>query len=171
MKCTNCGKNNAVSHFRYEVNGRAAEAHLCADCARQLMPELEPASVARELFGDMGGFGLMDSLFGGMPGRGTGGLLDSFFGGSLFSGPFAAFAPLSDFGVPRIEITFPDTSARRQAGEPEERKPDEVDDELSHRRQVNALREQMRSAAEREDYEEAARIRDELKKLEDKKPR
>ena len=41
-----------------------------------------------------------------------------------------------------------------------------VDPELARRRERNELREQMRAAAEAEDYEKAARLRDRLKALE-----
>ena len=157
MKCTNCGKNNAVSHYRYEINGKVTEAHLCADCARELQPEREFAARSRELFGDMGSF--FDAPLTG------GGLLRSFFGSDPFEGFFGG--PLSLFGAPRIEISFPD--AGESAERPEQRAAQPlVDPELSKRREINALREQMRAAAESEDYETAARLRDKLRELEKK---
>lgn len=154
MKCTNCGKNNAVVHYRYEVNGEATEAHLCADCARKLQPERELAAMSREMFG-----GMLDGDFFTSPFAG-GGLLRSFFGRD----PFEGFLPLSLFGAPRIEISFPEASgaeaATGTAGSTG------VDPELSKRREINALREQMRAAAESEDYERAAQLRDKLREME-----
>ena len=41
-----------------------------------------------------------------------------------------------------------------------------VDPEIARRREINMLREQMKAAAEKEDYEKAAEIRDKLKELE-----
>ena len=166
MKCTNCGKNNAVSHFRYEINGQVTEAHLCAECASKLAPEREFAARTRELFGDMFSDGFFDSpLMGARPGRGLlGGLLggdpfEDFFGGSFLADPFAAL------GAPRIEISFP------EAARPEttQSAPDGVDPELSRRRELNALREQLHSAVESEDYEQAARLRDKLRAMEKEK--
>ncbi len=161
MKCTNCGKNNAVNHYRYEVNGKVTEAHLCADCARELQPEREFAARSREMFGDM----FSDGFFGGslFDRRPMGGLLESFFGRDPFDGFFGgSFSPFAMLGVPRIEISFPEaegnTGATGNNGD--------VDPELARRREINALRERMRAAAESEDYEKAAKLRDELKKLE-----
>lgn len=36
MKCTNCGANNASFHYKSNINGKLTELHLCADCAREL---------------------------------------------------------------------------------------------------------------------------------------
>ena len=163
MKCTNCGKNNAVNHYRYEVNGKVTEAHLCADCARELQPEREFAAKSREMFGDM----FSDGFFGGslFDRRPMGGLLESFFGRDPFEGFFGgSFSPFAMLGVPRIEISFPEVE--RPEGNGETGDNANVDQELSKRREINELRERMKSAAESEDYETAAKLRDELKKLE-----
>ena len=36
MLCQNCNKNDANMHMKRIINGRAAEVHLCSDCARSL---------------------------------------------------------------------------------------------------------------------------------------
>ncbi len=36
MICQNCNKNEANMHIKRIINGRAAEVHLCSDCARFL---------------------------------------------------------------------------------------------------------------------------------------
>ncbi len=36
MICQNCNKNDANMHLKRIINGRAAEVHLCTDCARAL---------------------------------------------------------------------------------------------------------------------------------------
>ncbi len=36
MICQNCNKNEANMHMKRIINGRAAEVHLCSDCARFL---------------------------------------------------------------------------------------------------------------------------------------
>ena len=58
MLCQNCGKYEATTHVKRIINGEAAEAHLCTDCAR-----------ARGYTDVFGGFG---NVFGD--------LLGSFFG-------------------------------------------------------------------------------------------
>ena len=54
----------------------------------------------------------------------------------------------------------------RQPGTVTTQAPPEVDDSFKHRRRINELRTQLSGAVEREDYEEAARLRDEIKKTE-----
>ena len=144
------------------MNGKVTEAHLCPECAAKLQPEKEFAAKRQELFGDFfrddffGGKGLLDGFFNRDP-------FEAFFGGSLFGrSPFAAL------GAPMIEIRFPD--AGKAAPEPEQ-KPEsgerpQIDPELSKKREMNALREQMRAAAENEDYERAAELRDKLRAME-----
>ena len=165
MKCTNCGKNNAMYHYRFEVNGQAGEAHLCAECAEKLQPQREFASRTRDMFGDIfsGGF-LGGSLFGGRP---AGGLLDGFFGWDPLEDFFggALLSPFAAARMPRIEISFPETGtgAAEKTGTAEKAG---VDPELARKRELNALREQMKAAAEAEDYEKAAELRDKLKAME-----
>lgn len=165
MKCTNCGKNNAMYHYRFEMNGEAQEAHLCADCAAKLRPEREFAVRTHELFGDM----FSDSFFGGslFDERPTRGLPGGFFGhGPLDGFPGGVFmSPFALLGMPRIEISFPQAPSGN-AEQSVSAGRSGVDPELSKRREINALREQMRAAAEAEDYEQAAKLRDKLRDME-----
>jgi len=80
-------------------------------------------------------------------------LVDELFGGELSR----------QGGVFAVPVSVRRTEAERG----EERPPRPmVDPELSRVRERNALREQMNEAAAAEDYETAARLRDELRKLE-----
>ena len=36
MKCQHCGKHEATFYYQSTVNGRTAQAHLCAACAEEL---------------------------------------------------------------------------------------------------------------------------------------
>ena len=119
MKCTNCGKNNAVYHYCVQINGQTREAHLCPECAGKLQPEREFASESRSLLGD------------------------------FFS----------------RDLCFPDAQGR-QAPAPQPAEDQAVDPELAKMRRINELRSKMHDAAQMEDYETAARLRDQLKKLE-----
>ncbi len=141
MKCQHCGMNDATFYYRSNVNGRVTEQHLCADCARQL--------------------GYADSL------RPAG-----FFDDDFFTRPFRMFEPLFGGLGSRLLTEFPEPvdvteQARTAVAEPE--KAGLVDgaeqERLQRERQRNALRNQMQTAIETENFEEAARLRDELKKL------
>ncbi len=63
MICQNCNKNDANMHMKRIINGRAAEVHLCSDCARSLG------------YGEaFSGFGLgLGELFGELLGKNDGG--------------------------------------------------------------------------------------------------
>ncbi len=169
MKCTNCGKNNASYHYRMNVNGQVTEAHLCPECAAKLDPMREMASESRSLFGDAFGGDLFEDFFSQSP-------FEGFFGEGVLGGyPFgrrSLFAPLGGlfggYAPARIEITFPEGASNTDTAPREDNTS--ADPELSKRREINALRAQMEEAAKAEDYERAAKLRDELRRLEgDKK--
>ena len=143
MKCQHCGMNDATFYYRSNVNGRVTEQHLCADCAAKL--------------------GYSDSL------RPAG-----FFDDDFFTRPFRMFEPLLGGLGSRLLTEFPEPvdvteQARTAVAEQEKPNPGLVDgaeqERLQKERQRNALRNQMQTAIETENFEEAARLRDELKKL------
>lgn len=155
MKCTNCGENNACYHYKYNINGKITEAHLCPDCARKM----EGTGELKEL---NDAFAEFDNMF-----TGFDRMMDNIWGGSFFG---RGLSPFSSFGIPsmtmpRIRIGIPAEKAQEKA-ETKTQNP-AVDPELSKKREINALREQMKAAAENEDYEKAAEIRDKIKKLEE----
>ena len=161
MKCTNCGKNNASYHYRYNINGTVTEAHLCPECAAKMAPNMQLASGGGMLDSMMRNF-FNDDFFG-----------SGFFGNSLLGDGFfgrSMFSPMMTFGIPAmlmpgVEIRYP-SQGQPQEAPAQEQNNSQVDPELSKRREINALREQMKAAAEAEDYEKAAQLRDQLHKLE-----
>ena len=84
---------------------------------------------------------------------------DSFFGDDFFSHPFRLFEPLLGGFGNRLLTEFPEpVDVTRQAQQAEQ-------DRFSLQRQRNALQTQLRHAVEAEDFESAARLRDQLKAL------
>lgn len=143
MKCQHCGMNDATFYYRSNVNGRVTEQHLCADCAGRL--GYQQAMPTMDLFDD-----------------------------DFFTRPFRMFEPLFGGLGTRLLTEFPEPvdvtrEARTAVAEPERDEPGLVDGEeqerLQRQRQRNALEAQMKTAIETENFEEAARLRDELKKL------
>ena len=153
MKCQNCGKNEVSFIYTSNVNGKITRRQLCAECAQKL--------------------GYADSL-GSMFARSErmmNQMMDGFFGRSLM--PFASLGlPMSEFmGLPGWEETAKQEESCTDCGaveqEPAQESPEaSADGEISRRRQMNALRHKMHVAAAREDYEAAAKYRDELRRLE-----
>ena len=141
MKCERCGRNEATFYYQSNINGRVTQVHLCPDCAAEL--------------------GYADRLYQSFrPSR------RSFFD---------PFSLLEDFGMLSNRMTeFPaplEEAARAAAGIGEA--PDapaglvgrDEQVRLQKERQRNALQAQLQAAIDSENYEEAARLRDELKKL------
>ena len=158
MKCEKCN-NEAVYYYKETVNGKTTEKHLCAECAKE--EGLDRAFESS--FDDM--FRSFDEEF------------ESFFRPESFFAPLfgrrsalpglarSVFAPM--LTLPRIEIGWlrPETEEKKTAPAPE--KVSEAENaELSARRELNALREQLRQAVEAEDYEKAIVLRDQIREKE-----
>ena len=143
MKCQNCGKNEATFYYRSSINGRVMESHLCPECARQL--------------------GLVQDMRRPM--------MSSFWDDDdFFTRPFRMLEPLlGGFGSRLLTEEPVDVTqqARRAAEEPREDNLVQGDEreKLSRQRQRNALETQLRHAVETENFEEAAKLRDQLRSL------
>ena len=168
MICQNCGKNEATTHVKRVVNGDTTEMHLCAECAQHLG------------YGDIfSGFGLN---------------LDDFFGGFLGDTMQKLAAP-AEQKCPKCGSTFSDIvkSGRLGCGEcyrtfydkllpsiqrihgrikhngkqvsaPAEIQPEE--DKKEPVSEIDELKSQLAAAVEKQEFEQAAILRDEIKKLE-----
>ncbi len=149
MRCEHCGRNEATFHYQSTVNGYSEEVHLCPECAEELGFSTRFGNSLGSAFdggfGDSFGsvFSMLPSLFGGF--------------GDFFDGPQLTPAarrtlqlvPAPDEPVYETESLLGDAegAALRR--------------ECAH----NALEVRLQEAVESENYEEAARLRDELRKL------
>lgn len=135
MKCEHCGKKEATFYFKSNINGKVTQVHLCQDCAEKLG---YAQSVQRSM----------------QPMR--------LFEEDFFLHPFSMLEPF--FGT-RMLTEFPEPGK----SEEETKQPGLVDEErqeiLRAQRKRNALQAQMKTAIETENFEEAARLRDEIKQL------
>ena len=139
MRCEHCGRNEATFHYQRTVNGRTEEAHLCPRCAAELGYDTG--------FGDFDSFGSVFSLLPSMLGSWGG-----FFGEPQLT-PAARrtlqLTPAPDEPVYETESLLDETEGAA----------------LRRECTRNALNARLKNAVAAEDYEEAARLRDELKKL------
>ena len=147
MKCDRCGKNEATFYYKSNINGRVTETHLCPDCARAM------------------------GYAGSMAGR-----MSSWFNDDWFDRPFRMLEPFfGGFGSTFVfkrwyRFPFPTLVPQAQSAAPESPAKDDLlpHDEamsLALERKRNALQAQLHNAVEEERYEDAARLRDELKSL------
>ena len=150
MRCEHCGRNEATFHYQSTVNGYTEEAHLCVECATALGYRERFGGGRPEAFSDPfeGVFSLLPSMFGGFGGLGD------FFDGPRLT-PVARrtlqLAPAPDEPYDEVESLLGE--AEGQA--------------LRRERERNSLQVRLKEAVDAEDYEQAARLRDELKRLEE----
>jgi len=141
MRCEHCGRNEATFHYQRSINGRTQEAHLCPACAAKL-----GYSTGMDGIFD-GGFNSMFSILPSMLGD-----FGSFFDEPQFT--------------PAARRTLRLTPAPDQPRYETESLLDEAEGQALRRECArNALTVRLKEAVDSENYEEAARLRDELNKL------
>ena len=147
MKCENCGKNEANFVYRSSINGRTEEHHLCQACAEKLgytrsFFDQRP-SVMDSFFGNNSFFSSMPSLMGRM--------LENPFDDFFDEMPAIGAVPVQEVQKERKDNLLSCEEQRR----------------FSYLRQMNALKHAQKKAIHEEDFERAAQLRDEIRKLEE----
>ena len=146
MRCDRCGKNEATFYYKSNINGKVTQVHLCPQCAEELgyTDSFRSAGMTGGLFGDFFSrpFGMLEPFFSGLGSR----MLTEF--------P----EPVDVLGQARES-----TPAQEDTGD---LLPRDEQDALTRQRKRNALQTQLNLAVEAERFEEAAKLRDELKALE-----
>ena len=161
MICQNCNKNEANMHMKRIINGRAAEVHLCSDCARSLG------------YGEaFSGFGLgLGELFGELLSKGEG----SANTGLRCHGcgkPFDEIVSDGKMGCAECYGVFYDKllpSLRRIHGKATHvgTKPAK-NESVSYDSQIAELKQKLAVAVEEQNFELAAQIRDEINEISQK---
>lgn len=164
MKCSKCGNNNTTFHYKANINGQITEMHLCPECAEKA------GYTPEKLFGD--------SMFGNrMFGKdmfvnGFGSMFDSMFGNFYrdFFAPVSRgfFSDLNSYMMPMMAPPMMEMFVHSDEEERKEKVSTAPDAEMSRRREINALREQLNNAIKAEEYEKAAELRDKIRGLEKK---
>lgn len=173
MKCDKCEKE-AVLHYQSTVNGEKSEYHLCADCANTEgfgdMLNFRPHSMVDSFFSDpffSRPMSLMDSFFGSP----FGSLSDGFFGRGLL-------APTLTMPHVRIRIDQPEGGAcaegnscscglaTENADQKADNIPKDAGEDIRKKRELHALKHQLKAAVHEEKYEKAAELRDKIRELE-----
>lgn len=174
MLCEKCKKNEATYYYHENVNGAEKTYHLCRDCKDEM-----------EKKGELGDVDL-----------GMGSMLDSFFADPFKNGLFGSlFTPvrsqistaekkctcgmtLREFsqsgmaGCPACYDTFAKelaTTVNSIHGRTAHtgQVPAKFREKISLKQKIEALEKERQEAVKNENYERAAEIRDELKKLKD----
>ncbi|MGI6664741.1 MAG: UvrB/UvrC motif-containing protein [Christensenellaceae bacterium] len=158
MLCNECGKNNASIHSVQYINGVKSEMHLCPECAAK-HPELQKVgafSIA-EMFKNMFQFGEIGGLHMDSTCSTCGDSLSNFKESGLLGCPDCYDAHAEQI-IPVLERTHGHV---QHTGEV----PKEAEVEAEMRKKIGALQAEMKKAVEAEDFEQAAKLRDEISSL------
>lgn len=162
MLCQNCGKYDATTHVKRIINGEAAEAHLCGDCARALG--------YTDVFGGFGNtFGdLLGSFFGEVP-KST--LTTRAVRCEKCGNTFNDIVNSGKIGCADCYTTFYDKllpSLQRIHGKTrhEGKNPAIIKAEVTNSvNSIEDLEEQLKIAIDEQNFEKAAELRDKINEL------
>ena len=162
MVCDLCSKNIATVHLTEIINDQMRELHLCEGCAREKGSEMEQH------------FGLQDMLagladMGEELGEETGDQLTCDVCGMTYRD----FRKIGRLGCPACYDVFKKklmTVLRRIHGSTRHvgKIPARTNQDVSDKLRIQELKRKLQRSVEMEEFEEAARIRDEIRKLERK---
>ena len=160
MLCANCGKNQATTHIKQTINGRTTEYHLCPECAEKLgMSDFNPVDISN----------LWSSLFENQVPDIARTLTCQSCGST-----FDQIAKRGKLGCPECYDVFKSEllpSLRRMHGKTRHvgKVPGRADKEVKQVCELDKLKASLNDAVSREDYESAAKLRDQIKLIESEK--
>ena len=160
MLCEICSKSQATVHYTEIINNEATEMHLCENCARKKGAILKPHFPLADLLS-----GLIDLK---IPLT-----LEEKGGGKCpqCGLTYSDFKKIGRLGCGRCYDTFKESLApllKRVHGSNEHvgKSPALAGKEMRTTHQLRELRERLQRAIQREEFEEAARLRDRIKGIE-----
>lgn len=176
MLCQVCNKNNATIHYKTNINGKVTEMFMCPECAeKQGMAKkaaFEPIDMIDGFFGKGA-----DDIFGG------------FFAGMMNEPSkknvpaqtvcpkcgmrFSEFLHGGKIGCAECYKTFASSlgsTVKRIHGNAEHcgKVPEGMADVISDKKKIETLRAKLNEAIQTQEYELAAKYRDEIRALENK---
>ena len=166
MLCQNCGKNEATTHIKQNVNGEKTEMHLCSTCAEQM------------------GYGDIFSDFG----LGMDNMLSNFLSDFPLSigsssqttrcdkcgSSFEEIVTSGMLGCDECYKTFYDKlspSLQRIHGKSHHigKIANSMGEEAKKQGKIECLKKELQNAVDEQDYEQAAVLRDKIKEIEEEK--
>ena len=181
MKCEKCGKNEATTYYKETINGNTREMHLCSDCAREMHIGADFQNAFAGMENTMAG--LWGHPFPSLFGSSLGSLWDDGMAGL----PSASAAAATERKCPNCGMTESELRRTGRAGCPQcyntfsdiltpyIRQVHGTDTHLGAKPKTETQKEQdpvaemkskLEEAIKAENYEEAARLRDEIRRLE-----
>ncbi len=170
MLCECCHAHPATVHMVQVVNGHRKEEHLCSECA-----EKEHVFQKEQSFFGNGFFDSpLDHFFGGSM---LGHLLEDPFGPRTLEDQGGQFIEVSPEKLPENESSYdrfkesirPSFWKGKNEIPVNESKAKEKADAPAESEELQALRKELKSCVDREDFERACEVRDKIKAIEGKK--
>lgn len=183
MKCENCGKNEANVKYTQIINGEKKQMFLCEECSEKLgindiqfnMP-INFTSFLTDFFDDMNEMAMMPSL-GGIQNELKCSKCGLTWDDFLHTGRFGCSNCYDDFELKVDPILRSLQGATSHIGRLGDVKAgnnvkQNLDDKIEEKEtqtltKLEQLKEDLKQAIKEEKYEEAAKIRDEIKKIEE----
>lgn len=170
-------KKEANFHYKSNENGHVTEKHLCKDCAQK------EGYISGGTFSAIDGFGMIGDLFDnaaeGMLGGFFKNMMDSSSAKSIGQGSvcrscgmrFSDFLNQGKLGCTKCYSTFAsqlEPTINRIHGNIRHngKFPDGRHEKIEKENKLNVLREKLQKAIENQEYEDAAKYRDEIRELE-----
>lgn len=163
MLCENCQQRMASVHFTQVVNNKKMEMHLCKQCAKEKgQISLGPSIDINDFFTGLMGMGYTPSYFASKPGIAV---------CEKCGTSYEDFQKTGKLGCDNCYEVYRDSITpllKRIHGNVEHhgKFPGKVSKNIQASKEVEKLKELLARAVEKEEYEEAAKIRDRIKSLE-----
>lgn len=170
MLCERCHAHPATVHMVQVVNGNRKEEHLCSECAEKEHVFQKEQSFFGNRFFDSP----LDHFFGGSM---LGHLLEDPFGTCTLEDQGGQFIEVSPEKLPENEDSYsrfkesirPSFQKGKNEIPVNEPKTKEKGDAPAESEELQALRKELKSCVDREDFERACEVRDKIKAIEGKK--
>lgn len=178
MLCSECGKNEATIHSVVVINGEKTERHLCSECAKN-HPELNLPFVnsmanfgvkkdsMQSLVDNLFNFGISDlpiMNFGELICKTCGETLSEFKQTGLLGCP-DCYDSFADQLIPVIEKTHGTKVEKKKEEEKPQTESNVNTANKEKYKKIAELQQKLNEAISTENFEEAAKVRDEIKKL------
>ncbi len=165
MFCQECGKKPATLHFTKIVNGEKTEFHICESCAREK---------GEGIPGSPGGFSIHSLLSGLLDFEqigGGNGLKQAQLRCEECGMTYPQFSKIGRFGCSHCYQAFAEKLdpllKRVHSGTTHSGKiPKRSGNQIKCKREIEQLRRELQSKIEREEFESAAQLRDQIRELE-----
>ncbi|MDD3303511.1 MAG: UvrB/UvrC motif-containing protein [Clostridia bacterium] len=157
MKCQSCGKKEATVRYYENINGLKQEVHFCIDCANKV-GLANVIDIFSPMFLPISEYHLDD----GVACKTCGYTLADYSATGLLGCPDC----YETFGSSLDDVFYKIHGKNRHIKMPDKLSKKSLSKEEAKNKEIKELKNKIKELIEEEKYEEAAKVRDEIKKLE-----